>query len=155
MGYRTPDFPILHHLPELACSNSCPLSPWYYPTISSSAVPFCSCLQYFPASGSFPISWLFISGGWSIEASTSASVPPKNNQHWFHLVLIGLISLQSKELSRVFSNMAVQKWILRSSALFMVQFSHPYITTRKAIALTRQTFAGKPVSLIFICFLGL
>ena len=93
-----------------ACSNSCPLSPWCYPTISSSAVPFCSYLQYFPASGSFPIIWLFISGGWRFGASASASVPPKNIQDWFHLVLTGLISLQSKELSRVFSNTTVKKY---------------------------------------------
>ena len=72
-------------------------------------IPFSSCLQSFPASGSFPVSWLFISGGQSIETSASASVPPINIQDWFPLGLTGLISLQSKELSRVFSNTTVQK----------------------------------------------
>ena len=71
--------------------------------------PFSSCLQSFPASGSFPMSWLFASGGQSIGASASASVLPVNIQDWFHLGLTSLISLQSKGLSRVFSNTTVQK----------------------------------------------
>jgi len=79
-----------------ACSNSCPLSWWCHPTISSSVVPFSSCLQSFPASGSFPVSQFFASGGQSIGASTSASVLPMNIQDWFPLGLTGLISLQSK-----------------------------------------------------------
>ena len=86
------------------CSNSCPLSQWCHPTISSSVIPFSSGLQSFPASGSFPMSWLFTSGGQSIGASASASVFPKNIQGWFALGLTGLISLQSKGLSRVFSS---------------------------------------------------
>ena len=92
-----------------ACSNSCPLSQWYHPTISSSVVPFSSHLQSFPASGSFPVSWLFAWGGQSIGASASASVLPMNIQDWFPLEWTGWISLQSKELSRVFSNTTVQK----------------------------------------------
>ena len=92
-----------------ACSNSCPLSQWCHPTISSSVVPFSSCLQSFPASGSSLMSWLFASGGQSIGASVSASVLPMNIQDWFPLGLTGLISLQSKKLSRVFSNTTVQK----------------------------------------------
>ena len=92
-----------------ACSNSCPSNQWCYPTILSSVVPFSSCLQSFPASGSFPMSWLFTSRGQSIGASASASVLPMNIQGWCLLGLSGLISLQSKGLSRVFSNTTVQK----------------------------------------------
>ena len=88
-------------------SNSCPLSQWCHPAISSSVTPFSSCLQSFPASGSFPISQFFASGGQSIGASASASVLPVNIQDWFPLRLTGLISLQSKGLSRVFSNTTV------------------------------------------------
>ena len=91
-----------------ACSNSCPLSRWCHPTISSSVVPFSFCLQSFPASGSFPMSGLFASGGQSIGASASASVLPMNIQDWFPLGWTGWISLQSKGLSRVFSNTTVQ-----------------------------------------------
>ena len=92
-----------------ACSNSCPLSQWCHPIILTSVVPFFFCLQSFPASGSFPISRLFASGGQSIGASASASVLPVNIQGWFPLGLICLISLLSKGLSRVFSNTTVQK----------------------------------------------
>ena len=90
-----------------ACSNSCPLSRWCHPTISPSVVPFSSCLQSFPAPGSFLRSRLFASGGQSI--GVSASVLPMNVQNWFLLGLTDLISLQSKVLSRVFSNTTVQK----------------------------------------------
>ena len=90
-------------------SNSCPLSWWRHPTISSSVVPFSSCFQSFPASGSFQMNQLFASGGQSIGVSASASVLPINIQEWFLLGLTGLISLQSKGLSRVFSNTTVQK----------------------------------------------
>ena len=92
-----------------ACSNSCALSRWYHPTISSSIVAFSSCLLSFPASGSFPVSRLFTSGSQSIGASASASVLPVNIQGWFPLGWTGWISLQSKGLSRVFSNTTVQK----------------------------------------------
>ena len=91
------------------CSNSCPSSQGCHPTISSSVIPFSSCLQSFPASGSFPMSQFFTSGGQSIGVSVSASVPPMNIQDWFPLGWIGWISLQSKGLSRVFSNTTVQK----------------------------------------------
>ena len=90
-------------------SNSCTLSQWYHPTISSSVVPFSSCLQSFPASGSFPVSQFFTSGGKSIGVSASASVLPMNIQDRFPLWWTGWISLQSKGLSRVFSNNTVQK----------------------------------------------
>ena len=89
-------------------SNSCPSSWWCHPTTSSSATPFSSCPQSFPASGSFPMSQLFISGDQSIEASVSASVLPKNIQGWFPLGLTALISLLSKRLSRVFSSTTIQ-----------------------------------------------
>ena len=92
-----------------ACSNSCPSSQWCHSTISSFVIPFSSCLQSFPASGSFPMSQFFASGGQSIEASASALVPPMNIQDWFSLGLTGLISLQSKGFSRIFSNITVQK----------------------------------------------
>ena len=90
------------------CSNSCPLSQWCHPTISSSLFPFYSCLVSFPASGSFQMSQFFTSGGQSIRAS--ASVLPMNIQDWFPLGLISLISLQSKGLSRVLSNTTIQKY---------------------------------------------
>ena len=92
-----------------AWSNSCPLSWWCHPTISSSVVPLSSCLQFFPASGSFPRNWLFASGGQSIGASASASFLPMNIQDWFPLGLTGLISLQFKGPSRVFFNTTIQK----------------------------------------------
>ena len=91
------------------CSNFCPLSRWYHPTISSSVIPFSSHLQSFPASGSFQMSQFFTSGGQSIGASSSASVLPVNIQDWFPLGGTGWISLLSKGLSRVFSNTTVQK----------------------------------------------
>ena len=89
--------------------DSCPLSWWCHLAISSSVVPFSSCLQSFPASGSFPMSQFFASGGQSIEVSASASVLPVNIQDWFPLGLTCWISLQSKGISRVFSNTVVQK----------------------------------------------
>ena len=93
-----------------ACSNSCPSSQWYHPTISSSVVPFFSCLLSFSASGSFPVSQFFTLGGQSIGALASASVLPIIIQDWFPLGQTGLNSLQSKGPSRVFSNTTVQKY---------------------------------------------
>ena len=123
---------------------------WCHSTISSSVIPFSSCLQSFPASGSFPMSQFFSSGGQSIGVSASVSVLPMNIQDWFPSWLTGLISLQSKRLLRVFSNTTVQKAsILQLSAFFIVQLSHPYMTTGKTIALTRWTFVGKITSLLF------
>ena len=89
--------------------NPCPSSWWCHPTISSSVVPFSSCPQSFPASGSFPMSQLFTSGGQSIGVSASTSALPTNTQDWSPLGWTGWISLQSKRLSRVFSNTTVQK----------------------------------------------
>ena len=92
-----------------ACSDSCPLNLWCYTTISYSVVLFSSCLQSFQASGSFPMTQFFASGGQSTGVSTSASVLPKDIQDWFPLGLTGLLSLQSKGLSNIFSNTTVQK----------------------------------------------
>ena len=103
--------------------------------------------QSFPASGSFPMSQLFASGGQSIGVSASTSVPPMNTQDWSPLGWTGWISLQSKGLSRVFSNTTVQKH--QHSAFFIIQLSHPYMTTGKTIAFTRWTFVGKVMSLLF------
>ena len=89
--------------------NPGPLSRWWHPTISSSVVPFSSCPQSFPASGSFPVSQLFASGGQSIGVSASTSVLPMNTQDWSPLGWTSWISLKSKGLSRVFSNTTVQK----------------------------------------------
>ena len=131
-----------------ACSNSCPSSQWCHPTISSSVTSFSSCLQSFLALGSFPVSWLFASGDQSIGASASALVLPVNIQGWFPLGLTGLLSLQSKELSEIFSNTAVQKHqlFLRCPVFFMAQLSHLYMTTGKTIASTVWTFLGKVIS---------
>ena len=132
------------------CSNSCPSSWWCHPAISSSVIPFSSCPQSFQASGSFPVSQLFSWGGQSIGFSPSASVLPINTQDWSPLEWTGWISLQSKGLSRVFSNTIVQKpSVFRCSAFFTVQLSHPYTTTGKKIALTRETFVGKVMALLF------
>ena len=107
-----------------ACWNSCPSSQWCHPTISSSAIPFSSCLQSFPASGSFPKSQFFASGGQSIGASASASVLPMNIQDWFPLGLTGWISLQSKGPLRVFFNTTVQKHQFFSAQLSLWSNSH-------------------------------
>ena len=92
-----------------ACSDSSPLNRWCHPTISSSVIPFLSCLQSCPASGSFQISQFFTSGGQSIGVSVTSAILPMNIQDWFPLGLTGWISLQSKGLSRVFSSTTVQK----------------------------------------------
>ena len=118
--------PVYHQLPELA-QNSCPLNQWYHPIISSSAIPFSSCLQPFPASGSSQMSQFFASGGQSIGVSASASVLPMNIQGWFPLGLMGLFSLQSKEFSRVFSSTTDQKHQFFSTQLSL--WSKYYIHT--------------------------
>ena len=131
-----------------ACSNSCPLSQWCHPTILSSVVPF-SCLQSFPASKYFPTSWLFASDGQSIGISASATDPPMNIQDWFILGLTALISLQSKGLSRVLQHHSSKASVLWHSAFFIIQLSHPYMTTGKIIAFTIWTFVDKVMSLFF------
>ena len=128
-------------LPRLMSSES-----WCHPTIASSVVPFSSHLQSLPASGSFPVSHFFTSGGQSIGVSASTSVLPMNTQGWSPLGCSGWISLQSKGLLRVFSNTTVQK-----HQFFGTQLSlrSNYMTTGKSIALTRQTFVGKVMPLLF------
>ena len=105
-------------------ANSCPLSPWCHPTISSSVVPFCSRLQSLPASGSFQMGWFFTSGGQSIGVSASASVLPMNIQDLFSWGWTGWISLLSKELSRVFCNTTVQKHRFFGTKLSLYSNSH-------------------------------
>ena len=124
------------------CSNLFPLSWWCHPTISTSVVPFSSCLQSFLVSQSSPVSWFFKSGGQSIGAS--ASVLSVSIQGWFPLRLTGLISLLSKELSGVVSSTTSWKAsILWRSAFFIIQLSQPYVTTGKTIALTIWMFVGE------------
>ena len=129
-----------------ACSNSSPLSWWCHPTISSSTSPFFSRLQSFPASGSFQMSQLFTSGGQSIGVSASTSVLQMNTQDFSPLGWTGWISLQSKGLSRIFSKHSSKASILQHPAFFMVQLSHPYMTTG---LLTIWTFVGNVMSLLF------
>ena len=105
-------------------SNSSPLSQWWHPTISSSVIPFSSCLQSFPASVCFQMSQLFASGGQSIGVSASTSVLPMNTQDWSPLGWTGWISLQSKGLSRVFSNTTVQKYQFFNVQLSLWSNSH-------------------------------
>ena len=133
-----------------ACSNSCPLSQWCHQTILSSVIPFSSHLQSFPASGSFPISQFFTSGGQSIGVSASASVLPMNIQDWFPLGWTGWISLQSEGLSGVFSNTTVQKHQFFSAQLSSQSNSHMHTSSHqyKTIALTRQTFVCKVMPLL-------
>ena len=114
-------------------SNSCLLSRWCCPTISSSVIPF-SQLQSFPKSGSFQMSQLFAWGSQSIGVSASASVLPMNIQDWFPLRLTGWISLQSKGPKSLLQHHSSKASILQCSAFFMVQISHPYMTTGKTIA---------------------
>ena len=137
-----------------ACLNSCPLSQGCHLTISSSVIPFSSCLQPFPASGSFQMSQFFASGGQNI--GTSPSVLPMNIQDWSPLQLTGWISLQSKGLSRVFSNTTVQKHQFFGTQLPLWSNSHihTWLLEGKTIALTRRTFVGKVMSLLLTCCLG-
>ena len=107
-----------------ACSNSCPSSRWCHPTISFSVVPFSSCLHSFPVLRSFPMSQFFASHGQSTK--TSSSVIPMNIQDWFPLGLTGLISLQSKGLSRVFSNITVRKHLSAQPSLWFNSHIHTW-----------------------------
>ena len=125
--------------------NSCPLSRWCHPTISSSIIPFSSCPQSFPASGSFPMSQLFTTGGQSIGASASTSVLPMNIS--FRMDWLDLLAVQGT-LKSLLQHHSSKASILQCSAFFTVQLSHPYVTTGKTIALTRPTFVGKVMSLL-------
>ena len=132
-----------------ACPDACPLSQWCHPTISSSVVTF-FCLQSFPASGSFLMSWLLTSGGQSIGVSASTSALPMNIQYWFPLVLTGfdLCAVQGIPKSPL-QHHSTKTSILWCSVILMVQLAHPYMTTGKSIALTGWTFVGKVMSLLF------
>ena len=150
MDYSMPGFPVHHQLPG-TYSNSCPLSWQCHPNISSSFVPFSSCPQSFSASGSFPVSQHFASGGQSIRASASASVLPMNIQGWFPLGLTDLISLQSKRLSRVFSSITVWKHQFFSAqpSLYIIQtplyhvLGFPGGSDGKESAAMPETWIGK------------
>ena len=113
------------------CWNSCPLNWWCHPIISSSVVPFSSCLQSFSASQSFPMSWLFTSGGQSVGASALAPILPVNIQGWFPLELTDLISLQCKGLLRVFSNTTV--WNINSLALGQMILNDSNVMNTRAL----------------------
>ena len=140
MDCSTPSFPVHHQLLELTQINAHLVSDSIQASYPLSS-PFSSRLQSFPASGSFPMSHFFASGGQSIGASASASVLPMNIQGWFPLGLIGLISLQSKGLSRVFSNTSVQKHQFFGAQPSLWPNSH-YMTPGKTIALTIQIFVS-------------
>ena len=130
-------------------SNSCPLSQWCHPTIPSSVVPFSSCLQSFPASESFPMSQFFPSGGQSIGFSFRIS--PSNEcieLTSFKMDWLDLLAVQGT-LKSLLQHHSSKPTIFRCSAFFIVQFLHPYMTTGKTIALTRWTFVGKVISLLF------
>ena len=131
-------------------SNSCPSSWWCHPTVSSSVILFSSHLQSFPASGSFPMSQLFTSGGQSIGVSASTSVLPMNIQDWSPLQWTGWISLQVQgTLKSLLQHHILKASILWHSTLFIVQLLHPHMTTGKTIALTQWIFVGKVMSLLF------
>ena len=135
-------------------SNSCPSSWWCHPAISSSVIPFSSCPQPLPASGSFPMSQLFTSGGQSIGISASASVLPMNTQDWTPLGWTGWVSLQSKGLSRVFSNTTVQKHQFFSTQLS----SQPTLTSIhdhwKNHSLDQTDLCWQSNVCFLICYLG-
>ena len=131
MDCSIPGLPVHHQLTG-ACSNSCPSSPWYHPTISSSVIPFSSCLQYFPASGSYQMSQFFPSDGQSIGTSASASVLLIDFlEDW----LVGSLKVQGT-LKSFLQHHSSKASILRHSAFFIVQLSHPHMSTGKTIALT-------------------
>ena len=134
--------PVVH-------SDSCPLIQWCHPTISSSVVPFSSCPQSLPASGSFQMSQLFASGGQSIGVSASMSVLPMNTQDIsFRVDWLDLLAVQGT-LRSLLQHHSSKASILWYSAFFTVQLSHPYMTTGKTIVLTRWTFVDKVMSMIF------
>ena len=144
MDCSTPGLPVPHHLLEF--TQTCVR--WVGDAIQQShpVIPFSFCLQSFPASGSFPMSQFFASGGQSIGAS--ASVLPMNIQDWSPLGWTDWISLQSKGLSSLLQHHSSKASILRCSAFFMFQLSYSYMTTGKTIALTRWIFVSK-----YLCFL--
>ena len=147
MDCSTPGLPVHHTLPKF------PQTPVHWVGDATqqphSVILFSSCLQSFPAPGSFLMSRFFASGGQNIGISASEWVLPMNIQDWFPLVWTGWISLQSKRLKNLLQHHSSKASIFRCSVFFIVQHSHPYMTTGKTIALTRQTFFGKVMSLLF------
>ena len=146
MDCRTPGFPVHHQLLEFTQTHVHWVSDAIQPSHPLSSFSFY--LQSFPWSGSFQMNQFFASGGQSIKVSALASVLPMNIQDWFRLGLTGWISLQSKGLSSLLQHHSSKASILRHSAFFIVQLSHPYMTTGKTIALTRRTFVDKVMSLL-------
>ena len=138
-----------------ACSNSCPSSRWCHPTISSSVVPFTSCLQSFPASASFPLSLFFASDGQRIGNFSFIFSPSYEYSEliFFRIDWLDIFAVQGT-LRSLLQHYSSKASILWRSAFFMVQLSHPYMTTGKTIALTRQTFVGRVTSLLLIFCLG-
>ena len=131
-------------------SNSCPLSRWCHSTISSSFVPFFSCPQSFPGSGSFQLSQLSASDGQSFGVSASTSVLPMNSQDWSPLGWTCLICLAVQgTLKSLLQHHSSKASVLLCSAFFIVQLSHPFMTTGKTVALTRWPFVDKVMSLLF------
>ena len=138
-----------------AYSNSCPSHWGCHPTISSSLSPFSSCIQSFPASGSFPMSWFFLSGGGRDEIpkywNFSFSISPSNEYSgliFFRMNWLDLLAVQGT-LKSLLQHHSSKASVLQCSAFFMVQLSHPYMTTGKTIALSRWTIGGKEMSLLF------
>ena len=146
MDCSTPGFPVHHQLPEFTQTHVHWVGDAIQPSHPLSSPSYC--LQSFPASGSFQMRQLFTSGGQSIGVSASASVLPMNTQDW-SLGWTGWISLQFKGLSSLHQHHSSKASILRHSAFFIVQLSHPYMTIGKTIALTRLTFVGKVLPLLF------
>ena len=150
MHCSMPGFAVLHYLPELCLSNSCLLSQWCHPAVSSSAAPFSFCLQYFPESESFPVSWLLaLRIMWS--KYWSFSVSPSNEYSGlisFRFDRFDFLAVQGtrKSLLQHHSLKASIFWCL---VFFKVRLSHLYMTTGKTVALTVQTFEGKVTSLLF------
>ena len=142
MDYSTPGLPVHHQLPEFTQTHAYRVSDAIQPS-SSSVVPFSSCLQCFPASGSFQISQLFASGGQSIGVSASTSVLPMNIQDLsFRMDWLDLLAVQGT-LKRLLQHHSSKASILLCSIFFTVQIPHPYMTTGKTIALTIWTFVDK------------
>ena len=148
-GLQHTRLPCLSPSPRV-CSGACPLSWWCHPAVTSSVVPFSSCPQSLPASGSFPVSQLFASGGQRIGASVLAPILSVNIQGWFPLGSTDLISLQSKGLSTVFSSTAVwrHQFFYAQPSLWSNPHVHTYLLG-KTITLTVRTFVSKMMSLLF------
>ena len=147
MDCSMPGLTVHHQLPEF--TQTCPLSWWCHPTISSSVVPFSSCLQSFPASGSLPMSQFFTSGGQIIQPSALTSALLMNIQDWFPAGLTALISLQSKGLSRVFSNTTVQKHQFFGAQLCLWSNSHIHTWLLKNHIFDYTDFVSKVMCLLF------